>query len=152
VEEWITIRNLKKKNPSLGTRSIAKLVGVSRNTVKKALKTDSAPVYERERVINEDIKSFVEYIRECYLVKQFRVNRILKEIKSKGYLRSGAALYRYIVRDLKPERESQNTSAYRPYETRPGEQMQYDWSEYTVSIGGRLVKVYVHLSILYYMM
>jgi transposase len=148
VEDWITIRNLKKKNPSLGTRSIAELLGVSRNTVKKALKTETAPVYERESVIYDEIKPFVDFIRESYLIKQFKVSRILKDLQSKGYGGSAAALYRYIVRDLKPEKEGQNTSAYRPYETRPGEQSQYDWSDYTVPIGGRLVKVYVHLNIL----
>jgi transposase len=148
VEDWITIRNLKKKNPSLGSRGIAKLLGVSRNTVKKALKTETTPVYERESAIHDEIKPFVDYIHESYLLKQFRVSRILKDLQSKGYRGSAAALYRYIVRDLKPEREGQNTSAFRPYETRPGEQSQFDWSDYTVPIGGRLVKVHVHLHIL----
>ncbi len=35
MEDWVKIRNLKKKNPELGTRAIAKLVGVSRNPVEK---------------------------------------------------------------------------------------------------------------------
>lgn len=33
-----------------------------------------------------------------------------------------------------------------PYETLPGEQMLYDWSEYSVKLGSELVKVYVHLT------
>ena len=37
---------------------------------------------------------------------------------------------------------------YQRYETAPGEQMQYDWSDYTVVIGGKLVKVHVHSTIL----
>lgn len=36
------------------------------------------------------------------------------------------------------------------YETAPAEQMQYDWSEYVVEIGGLSVKIYVHLTILGY--
>ncbi|GAQ94552.1 hypothetical protein TAGGR_1736 [Thermodesulfovibrio aggregans] len=40
MEDWVKIRNLKKKNPELGTRANAKLLGVSRDTVKKALKAD----------------------------------------------------------------------------------------------------------------
>ena len=35
VEDWVTIRNLKKKNPNIGTRTIALMLGISRNTVKK---------------------------------------------------------------------------------------------------------------------
>jgi len=39
MEKWVTIKNLKKSNPSMGTRKIAELVGVSRNTVKKVFHT-----------------------------------------------------------------------------------------------------------------
>jgi DNA-binding transcriptional regulator YhcF (GntR family) len=37
MEDWVTIRNLKVENPNLGTRTIATMIGISRNTVKKAL-------------------------------------------------------------------------------------------------------------------
>ena len=47
MEDWVTIRNLKKKNQSLGTRAIADMLGISRNTVKKALASDEAPQYSR---------------------------------------------------------------------------------------------------------
>ena len=40
VEDWVTIRNLKARNPVLGTRAIAGLLGISRNTVKDALASD----------------------------------------------------------------------------------------------------------------
>ena len=36
------------------------------------------------------------------------------------------------------------------YETAPGEQMQYDWSTYTVIIGGQSVKINIHHTILGY--
>jgi len=29
MEDWVTIRNLKKKNPDMGSRRIAKLFGIS---------------------------------------------------------------------------------------------------------------------------
>ena len=32
MEDWVTIRNLRTKNPSLGTRTIALMLGISRNT------------------------------------------------------------------------------------------------------------------------
>ena len=37
MEDWVTIKNLKKKNPNLGTRKIALMLGISRNTVKGAM-------------------------------------------------------------------------------------------------------------------
>ena len=33
MEDWTTIRNLKQKNPKLGTRAMVKLAGLSRNVV-----------------------------------------------------------------------------------------------------------------------
>ncbi len=38
MEEEITIKTLKGYNPKIGTREIAKLLGISRNTVKKVLR------------------------------------------------------------------------------------------------------------------
>ena len=65
MEDWVTIKNLKKKNPNLGTRTIAEMLGVSRNTVKKALKSDDLPLYNRgEKKINEHILPYVDFIKE----------------------------------------------------------------------------------------
>ena len=50
MEDWITIRNLKKRNPNMGTKAIAKKLGLSRNTVKNALRSEDPPEYKRETV------------------------------------------------------------------------------------------------------
>jgi transposase len=144
MEDWVTIRNLKKKNPSLGTRAIAKLVGVSRSTVKKALVSEQYPSYSRDKKVNTAIEPFKEYIKECYLIKKQKVSVILESLRSKGFSGSGISLYRYIGEHLKPEQEGGR--AFMPYETMPGEQMLYDWADYSVELGSELVKVYVHLT------
>lgn len=60
MEDWVTIRNLKVKNPNLGTRTIATMLGISRNTVKKALASDELPLYNRgEKKINEAVEPFI---------------------------------------------------------------------------------------------
>ena len=46
MEDWVTIQTLKRRDPKLGTRQIAILVGCSRNTVKAALKRDQYQRYE----------------------------------------------------------------------------------------------------------
>jgi transposase len=154
MEDWVTIRNLKKRNPNLGTRTIADMLGISRNTVKKALKSDDAPVYNRgEKVINENILPFVDFIKESFLKKNLKASRILKDIKSKGYQGSQYALYAYVREVLKPIQQDvvkSSPNAYMRYETVAGEQMQYDWSPYTVSIAGQSVKINIHSSILGY--
>ena len=66
MEDWASIRNIKAKNPKLGTRKIAALLGISRNTVKRALKSDEAPVYNRGVTkINEHIAPFEGFIKEA---------------------------------------------------------------------------------------
>ena len=152
MEDWVTIRNLKKKNPNIGTRELAKMLGISRNTIKKALKSDEAPEYNRgKRKINEAVEPFVSFVKESFLKKNLKASRILKDIKSRGYIGSQYALYAYIREFLKPianDVTKATPNAFMRYETKPGEQMQYDWSPYTVSIGGNLVKINVHQTIL----
>lgn len=138
MEDWVTIKNLKKRNPRIGTRKIAELLNISRNTVKKALKKDNAPEYKRRQKINVHIKPFTEYIYERLILKKLQASCVLEEIQSKGYKASKSAFYRYVNTLSSPE-----VKTYQPYETLPGEQAQFDWSEYTVKISEHLTKVYV---------
>lgn len=149
MDNWTTIKNLKKINPDMGTRTIAKLVGVSKNTVKKALKEDGAPIDKREGVkkLNINIEPFEGFIKESFLKKNLKASRILKDIISKGYKGSQYALYAYIRDVLKPIKEDvqgNNKRAFKSYSTDPGVQMQFDWAHYTVQIDGNLVKIYIH--------
>jgi len=153
MEDWVSIKNIRAKNPKLGTRKIAELLGISRNTVKKALKSDNAPKYKRSVQINEHVAPFEGFIKESFLKKYLKASRILKDIKSKGYKGSQYALYAYIRNELRPiadEVSRNNPNAFKSYETAPGEQMQFDWAHYTVLIGNELVKIYIHQTILAY--
>jgi transposase len=143
MEDWITIKNLKHRCPELGTRKIAQLLGISRNTVKKALNSDSGPAYQRAAKINPYIEPFTAVIFEMLIVKKFRGSRVLNEIRSKGYQGSQSAFYRYIAKLKKPPKKYCT-----PYETAPGEQSQFDWSPYTVLIDGQLTQIYVFIYIL----
>ena len=146
MEDWVTIRSLKKKNPLMGTRKIAKLTGLSRNTVRRAVASEACPRYHREQVVSPVIDPFPEYIRESYLVKRQKTSVIIANIRSKGFAGSTINIYRYIAQNLKRERDMGSQRAYEPYSTLPGEQMLYDWAEYQVSIGGKQVMAYVHLT------
>ena len=98
METWSTIRNLKKVNPTMGSRTIARLTGVSKNTVKKVLRDDGAPIDKNKGVkkINKNIEPFEGFIKESFLKKNLKASRILKDIQSKGYQSSTWALYSYI--------------------------------------------------------
>lgn len=143
MEDWVTIKNIKKHNSKLGTRQIAGLLNISRNTVKKALKNKEAPKYKRQKKINTHIEPFKEYIYERLITKRLNGSCVLEEIMSKGYSGSKSAYYRYITNLKEPE-----VKTYQPYETLPGEQAQFDWSEYTLKISEQLTKIYVFSFIL----
>ena len=138
IEDWVTIKNLRAKNPDMSLREIGRLLGVSPNTVKSALSREGPPEYQRVIKENPKLLPFKEVIFEMVNVKGFRGSRIFEEISSKGYTGGKTALYSYL-RTVKIEAEKH----YTPYETGPGEQSQFDWSPYTVSIGGILTKIIV---------
>lgn len=143
MEDWITIRNLKKRNPGMGTRKIAKKLGLSRNTVRNALKSENPPEYKRETYKNPELEPFHDFIIEKYFVKKLKGSRVLNELRSKGCKVSDSAFYRYI-QQYKPE----FSRSFMRYETKPGEQAQFDWSPYTVMIGGKQIKIQVFCFIL----
>jgi hypothetical protein len=88
----------------LGSRAIAGLLGISRNSVKGALASDRAPQYEWAKLINPEIEPWVQFATEGYLVKHLRVSRILADLCSKGLTGGSSALYRRIEEELKPRR------------------------------------------------
>src|SRR5450759_3831805 len=143
MEDWITIRNLKNRNPRMGTRKIAKKLGLSRNTVKNALKSEDAPEYKRETYINSELETFHDFIIEKYFVKKLKGSRVLNELRSKGCKVSRSAFYRYI-QQYKPE----FTRSFMRYETKPCEQGQFYLSPYTVMIGDKQIKIQVFCFIL----
>jgi len=145
MEEKITIKTLKGHNPKIGTREISKLVGVSRNTVKKVLRATESDATEPTEKLNKEIAPYTDYIYEGIMVKKLIGSRILEEIRSKGYTGSSATFYRYTEKIKRPVKKT-----YERYETGPGEQAQFDWSPYTVVISGKLTKIYVYSYILGY--
>ncbi len=121
-------------------------MGISRNTVRSAIRREQPPQYKRSDQINESIRPFVDFIQEAIWVKELRGSRVLADIRSKGYGGSQSAFYRY----LKKLRQARGQASYKPYETQPGEQAQFDWSPYTIQLGDELVKIFIHCYLLGY--
>lgn len=138
MEDWVTIKNIKKRKPAMGTRAIAELLNISRNTVKAALANENPPEYKRTEKINPDIEPFKEFIVNKLSLGGLIASRVLCDIKSKGYKGSQSAFYRFVSSlKLKEKR------TFCPYETYKAEQAQFDWAEYSVIISGELTKVYI---------
>ena len=101
MDEYITIKTLYNKGTSI--RSIATMLKISRNTVKKYLKEDKVPQYGNDSEESSDalLKSkskwhiYHKQIIDMYYNKRFTGSRIFKELKRKGALGSESGFYEY---------------------------------------------------------
>jgi transposase len=139
MEDWVTIKTLKAKNPAMSYREIAELLNISHHTVKAALERTEPPAYKRKSAAHPYLDPFREVIQEMFLVQHFRGSRIFEEIKSKGYEGGRTALYMFLA-----QFKVDTGRTFTPYETAPGEQSQFDWSPYSVLVGGVLTRIIVY--------
>lgn len=144
VETWQRIRSLAAQGHS--ARAIADQVGVSRNTVRAALAANDWEAYARARTGGQDLEPYRAQV-EAGLRRGLRGCRLLRQVRQAGYEGSQATFYRWLqgVRELAKPRPA----ACR-FETDPGEQAQFDWSPYTVVLGGKPTPVFVYSLVLGY--
>ena len=145
VEAWTTIRYLSAQG--VGIRAICRELGVSRKAVRRALRTEGVPRYRRAPRPNQKLQPFEAQIRELYFRQHLIGSRIIREVRAAGYGGSVSALYGYL-RSLRAAVPSGKTTER--YETAPGQQGQFDWSPYTVELGGELTRVVVYGMVLGY--
>ena len=138
MEGWATIRYLHAQGK--GIRAIARELGIARKTVRHALRVEGPPKYERGKPANPKLDPFCPTIRELYFQKHLIGSRLLREIRGLGYTGGPTALYRYL-RTLRVLPSSKVTERF---ETAPGHQGQFDWSPYTVSLGGELRRMVIY--------
>lgn len=143
VQAQITVRCLRDQGKSI--KQIARDVGLSRNTVRRYLRDRTAADYPaREARPNAQLEPFAHDI-ETMLGQELIGSRILAELRKRGYRGPRRTFYRYL---MKHKALSSPSPAVERFETGPARQGQYDWSVYTVPIGGAVTRVYLHSFIL----
>lgn len=117
-------------------KDIAEKLGVHPKTVGRALKRGSAPGKLRKKKVSilEPYKGAIDRLLSEGV---WNAVVILREIQAEGY-RGEISLVRQYIR---PKRVLRSSRATVRFETRPGQQMQSDWSEVVTQIGGKAVKV-----------
>ena len=137
VEQWQRIRHL----DALGWsgRRIAQELGLNRRTVARALETEAPPRYERG-VGESPLAPWIAQV-EAGVRRGLRGSRVLRDLQQAGYTGSRAAFYRGWSALVAANKEPQAACRF---ETEPGEQAQFDWSEYSLSLGGLAHKVYLY--------
>lgn len=138
MEAWTTIRYLRAQGKSL--RAIAKELGLSRNTVRGALRAENPPRYRRPKRRNSALEPFATQIEQMVMEQHFIGSRILRELRALGYTGGKTPLYEYL-RTFKVEADRSRVTER--FETAPAQQGQFDWSPYTILLGGIVTRVIV---------
>ena len=142
--KWHQIRVRRERGE--GIKTIARALGVSRNTVRKYLRSSDPPVF-KARGYEKKLDRFREQILE--MLKQGYIGtRIYEELLGMGYDGSLSSVHKYL-HEWKQAEVVHELSTTR-VETSPGQQMQYDWKEWRLSVGERVVKIYLHEVVLSY--
>lgn len=136
--KWKEVKRLKSEG--FGIKIIARKLKISKNTVKKYLKSSTPPVFNKP-VRQSGVVIFKTEV-EAMLKNQFIGTRIYEELKKLGYTGSLSSVHRFLQHEKKTkEINSKRTSRF---ETEPGKQMQYDWAEWYLPVGNKKIKIYVH--------
>ena len=123
-EEWMTIKTLSKKGVS--QREIARMLGISRNTVKKQLTEEHPPQYRRSVPCQSILDAYRDYL--LARLKEYptlTARRLYRELQTQGYTGS----YETVVIFTRKHRVKKDPQAYERFETPPGQQAQVDWGE-----------------------
>ena len=146
LKDWAAVQKVYKQTKS--KRKTAKVLGIVKNTVRKLLVLSEPPKYRRtvyRSKIDEHKEQIIEWRCEPNC---FNGTRIFKELKKKGYGGSIGPIYRYLKKVDEDVGDSISKKATVRHESPPGDQAQFDWTEYEVIVGDRYRKVYCFSMIL----
>ena len=132
-----------------GIRSVSRSTGIARNTIKKYLKDDQPPTYQRKKPpVRGKLSDFEDRLSDLYKQDLERprkerrtATKLYEHLVSEGYKGSYDPVCRFI-RTLKKEGSSL-TGAFVPLHFKIGDALQFDWSEEHVVLGGIEQKIKV---------
>ncbi len=134
-EDFAVIKALAKRG--VYQKDIAQELGVHPRTVSRALKRDSAPSRKRKGR-GSKLDGYKGTVDRLLSEGVWNAVVILREIEAEGYEGGITVLREYIA----PKRVLRAGRATVRFETEPGEQLQSDWGEIVVEVGGIRQKVY----------
>ncbi len=139
-----TIHELSAQGKSI--REIARIVGIARNTVRRYLrgKPIAAPRPKRGSILDAYKGQIRRWMTEDHLSN---CEVMFSRLQTQGYS-GGLSTIKAYVQTLRPAKVGQYP--IQRYETKPGEQMQYDWGEFHYEKDGHEHKLYGFVAILGY--
>jgi transposase len=118
-------------------KDIAAELKVHPKTIQRALQRQGAPERKREKR-GSKLDAYKDRVDQLLSEGVWNAVVILREIQAAGYEGGYSILLEYI----QPKRRMRPSRATVRFETEPGKQMQSDWGEITVEIGGQMRKVH----------
>jgi transposase len=139
-----TIHELQTQGKSI--HEIARILGIARNTVRRYIrgKPEAVPRPKRGSVLDPYKGQIRQWLQEDHL---YNCETMLPRLQQQGYTGSLSTLKAF-VQGLRPPKAGH--APVLRYETKAGEQMQYDWGEFHYEKDGRDHKVYGFAAILSY--
>jgi transposase len=127
-------------------REIAREYGYSRNTIKKAIEQEEAFKYRRQKPANapvlgpykERLKELVTSNQQLPRKQRYTAHKMYEVIREEGY-RGAESTVRYHVAQLRKVTGKQRV--YIPLEYEPGVDIQMDWGQAVVELGGAVTTV-----------
>lgn len=153
LEQYEQIRRMHYLEEKSG-REIARALGISRQTVARALVAQQAPEYtlkkprEAPRLgpYQEHLEKLLEENGRMPKKQRYTGHKLFELLQEQGYAGSESSVQMYAVRWRK---SNQRPATFLPLEFEPGQDGQVDWGEAQVILGGVQQKVFVfvmHLS------
>lgn len=142
-EDLAVIKSLTRRGVFL--KDIAEELGVHPKTISRALKNMSSPKPGRKSPEGK-LEPYKPKIDRLLAEDVWNAKVILREIQADGYTGGYTMLRQYI----QPRREQRPARATVRFETKPGEQLQNDWGEVVVEIGGQSTQVHFIVNTLGY--
>lgn len=146
LQQWGAVQEMHRCKVPI--KEIARKLKMSKNTVKKLIRFKEAPKYTRNNYPSKT-DPYKEKIIEWRLSPRYEYNgtRIYRELKKLGYTGSISPVYRTLSKIDENGSEISDKATIR-VETPPGDQAQFDWSEYQIDVDGRIRTVYCFSMIL----
>lgn len=137
---------LKRRQAGVKLKDIAEELGVNVRTVRRAMARGSEPPPRRKNVRTKKLAPYTGQIDALLADNVWNASVVFRRLRESGYTGGYSTVREYIHprRALKPSRATVR------FETAPGRQLQHDWAEHVLAIGGISQKTYIAVNTLGY--
>lgn len=131
-----------------GIRTIARALNISKNTVKKVIRSDKTkfeltqhsrkkPALENHLVI---LHQLLEENSKEPLRRRMTARKLYQQLQASGYKGSYETV-NLVTRKFRREREAKGKQVFIPLDFEPGEAFQFDWGEEEINLNEKIIRV-----------